>query len=831
LNPQFRERPVDIDTFVYSEHYLNLPAKQVRPKIMEMLREIFSDILDNKKYNEAIIIGGIGIGKSFISSICMSYMLHILGCLVDPQKYFGLAPGSAIQLMNMSINEKQARAVVFGEIKARIDNSPWFKNRFMYDTNVQSELKFPRKIFIIPGNSQETFFEGYNIFGGVIDEADSHVKTPDKDCAEEGYNAIIKRMSSRFGNRGLLVVIGSPKSKHGFLVNKYNETENDKRVFRAWIPYWESPSPSMHYSGETFEYRGIQVPIEHKPDWDRNPEKAMRDLAAVPSEAVEPFFAWSEKIEQNVNPLRVNPTLPTGRWRKELVCSDSKPRVVHIDLGINRNRGDACGFAMGHIREWIAQDGDKLPIIYIDLMERLTAPPGSEIMIADVRQRVYELIRRGFNIIQVTFDGWQCQLGSNKVKLLDGTSLKIKDIKEKSWVYGYDFGKNSIIPVMCNPARKTGIKVPIYKITLDNGEDVSFTPEHLILMRDGSYKKVIDLQVGDSLMPLYLRKYPLWEKSFYEQIYQPDKKYRKWEYTHRVVAKHKYGDKIDDKNLIIHHKDFNHFNNNPDNLVLMDKTEHILFHQKQAIKNGYKISLALKNKPKSKKHNLSVSNGVKKQWKNRTKQEKILLSEKISKKIKMLWKNEDYKKQMSESHIGKIGYWRGKNRSKETIEKIRRTKFLKNHKVVKIGFNGYDDVYDIEVPETHNFALDAGIFTHNSTESIQQLKKKKIEADVLSVDKDISPYEALKEAIYEGRLDYYYYKPFIEECQRLELVEGGKVNHPPKGSKDTSDAVAGVVFNLMNNKKAQRSGIMSFKFYLGGNRIAPEYAKQGGFNA
>jgi len=515
-NPQFREKPVDISTFVYSEFYLNLPKNQVRPKIMKILEEVFSGILDDKKYTEAIIVGAIGIGKSFCSSVCMTYLLYILGCLIDPQKFFGLAPGSAIQLMNMSINEKQARAVMFGDIKARIDNSPWFKNRFMYDPNMQSELKFPRKIYIIPGNSQETFFEGYNIFGGVIDEADSHVRTSEKDCAEEGYNAIIKRMSSRFGNRGLLVVIGSPKSKHGFLVNKYNETENDPRVYRTWIPYWESPSPSMHYSGKTFEYRGIDVPIEHKSDWDRNPEKAMRDLGAIPSEAVEPFFAWSEKIEENVNKERLNPVLPTGRWRKEFRCFDMKPRVCHIDLGINRNKGDAAGFSMGHIREWIKQDDERLPVITIDLMERLTAPPGSEIMISDIRQRVYELIKRGFNIIQVTYDGWASQ------------------------------------------------------------------------------------------------------------------------------------------------------------------------------------------------------------------------------------------------------------------------------------------------------------------ESIQQLKKRKIEAEVLSVDKDTSAYEALKESIYEERLDYYYYKPFIEECQRLELVEGKKVDHPPKGSKDCSDAVAGVVFNLLNNKKAQKSGTMNFKFWLGGERITSQ---------
>jgi hypothetical protein len=36
-----------------------------------------------------------------------------------------------------------------------------------------------------------------------------------------------------------------------------------------------------------------------------------------------------------------------------------------------------------------------------------------------------------------------------------------------------------------------------------------------------------------------------------------------------------------------------------------------------------------------------------------------------------------------------------------------------NHKIIKIEFFGYEDVYDITVEKYHNFALTAGIFVHN----------------------------------------------------------------------------------------------------------------------
>jgi len=38
------------------------------------------------------------------------------------------------------------------------------------------------------------------------------------------------------------------------------------------------------------------------------------------------------------------------------------------------------------------------------------------------------------------------------------------------------------------------------------------------------------------------------------------------------------------------------------------------------------------------------------------------------------------------------------------------------------------------------------------------------------------------------------------EMRRLELLQGKKVDHPSKGSKDCSDAVAGAVFNAVESE-------------------------------
>jgi hypothetical protein len=401
-NPKFREKPVTVQTFIDSPLYLNLKGK-CRPRIYQILTDIFSG-----NYSEGVVAGAIGTGKTFTSSVAITYMVYKLGCLKNPQAYFGLSPDDGIFVMFMSSNEQNARNIIFSAVKARIDNSEWFRNRFPYDPKVLSELRFPNKVFIIPGNSSETFFEGYNIYGGVLDEADSHLRTPEKDFAEEGYYAIKGRIRSRFGDRGLLMVIGSFKSVYGFLMKRIEQAKNEPRTYTTVVPYWESPNPATHqYSGEKFIFRGLEIPIEHKVDFDRDPERSLRDIAAVPSQAVEPFFAFPNRIEENANTERENPTVDDKQFKDWFKAPDDDPRVIHIDLGINKKRGDACGLSMGTITGFKESGGEYLPQIKIDLIMRITSPPGGEVLISDVRQYIYELQRRNFNIKKVTFDGFQ----------------------------------------------------------------------------------------------------------------------------------------------------------------------------------------------------------------------------------------------------------------------------------------------------------------------------------------------------------------------------------------------------------------------------------------
>jgi hypothetical protein len=87
--------------------------------------------------------------------------------------------------------------------------------------------------------------------------------------------------------------------------------------------------------------------------------------------------------------------------------------------------------------------------------------------------------------------------------------------------------------------------------------------------------------------------------------------------------------------------------------------------------------------------------------------------------------------------------------------------------------------------------------TYQSRDSVQLLRQKGFRSDLVSVDTDFVPYEVTKTAFYDGRLRLQEHEKALQELVRLERdPRTGKVDHPPAGSKDCSDAIVGVAYGL-----------------------------------
>lgn len=177
--------------------------------------------------------------------------------------------------------------------------------------------------------------------------------------------------------------------------------------------------------------------------------------------------------------------------------------------------------------------------------------------------------------------GFGCLSADTKISLLDGRELTIPEIiKEREegkqhWVYSYDIEKRKVVSGKVANALKTKLNTKTVKVKLDNDQFIICTPDHPFLLRNGEYKEAQNLSFGDSLMPLYRRK----GNGGYEQFFEVDEKC--WCFTHRRMAGDIPQEFRDEKGqfkggCVVHHRDFNKYNNNPNNHTVVAVEEDIM---------------------------------------------------------------------------------------------------------------------------------------------------------------------------------------------------------------------------------------------------------------
>jgi hypothetical protein len=447
-HPEYEEMPATIEEFLGPD-YLNFPT--ARPGLIVALKDIFGEEVNAERiseYERAMVTGAIGIGKTTFASVAIPYMVHHTLCLKDPQGFYGLGSGTRIAFMQMSTSTKQAVEVIFGDLKARIEHSPWFTQNYPFDPKFTKQMRFAKDIWILPGGSSEKMFEGYNILGGILDEMDSHQITENKDYADVGFDAIENRISSRFpdfsdieseAHRGLVICIGQMKKSVGFASRKFDEFQRDPKAYVVRQTIWESYGwarytrpdgtrasfwyntknrkivPSLlaeHVSSDDL----MEIPLAYKRRFETNPEKALRDLAGIPPITSSTFMSLVDRIEEcsqrwtervgHESPVRPDPTVVIFEdWFKG---GDPRKRVGHIDFAKGKTDGDALGMGMGYVDHIIDLDGEKKPYIIIDFLARLRARPGTEIMFADVRRVFYHLKEDlKFRVKFISVDGYQ----------------------------------------------------------------------------------------------------------------------------------------------------------------------------------------------------------------------------------------------------------------------------------------------------------------------------------------------------------------------------------------------------------------------------------------
>jgi hypothetical protein len=315
---------------------------------------------------------------------------------------------------------------------------------------------------------------------------------------------------------------------------------------------------------------------------------------------------------------------------------------------------------------------------------------------------------RVFNTEDV-FVSCSCLHPTTKIKLLDGTSPTVEEMKErfeageKLFVFSTD-EKGDFKPGEVENVWITKTTNEFIKITLDNDEEILTTPDHLYMLRDGSYVMAEELTLDSSLMPMYTS-----ESNGYTTV-KLNSETRGWRSVYKIVADTLKKDEIETTKLrvkednimpydvAIHHRDFNKKNNHPDNLEIMTAEEHWNYH----------ASLSFDKLPEETKEK------IRKLSSERTSEivEKTNLT-KIKNIIQRIIDAEEIPSPETYKKYKTNGY---PNFTKcfSTWKELSNY-FNLNHKIIKIERIIVEDtpVYDISVKDYHNFVVDAGVVLHN----------------------------------------------------------------------------------------------------------------------
>jgi len=459
-------RPVvSMETFLTDENYFATVAKNLYPRWIDDLIELFSN-----DYDTVLLTGAIGTGKTTFAKVCICRIIYEMSCLRDPLKTYGLMPGSRIVVPIINITQEQARNAIFEDLYNMFNLCPYFMDLFRPDKKAD-KITFPNNITIILGSYSDSRFIGLNVFSALLDECNFYStdytsksvydSTNLYDSAEALYTSIERRRKSRYLKGGVLpgkiIISSSKKVNDEFTERKIKEFRDNPRVFvRDYAIYdvkpkhFFMPTSFKVLIGDSFvrsriltdeEYlkykdntslRIIEVPDDFRPDFEKDIDGAIREIAGIATSAVHPFIRYGiescvelSKKYNYTHPfpfeVLVQGSTDSFLWSKLVTYSDggmmpiispNASRIVHIDTSI---KGDFTGFCMGHVlghKKIFRKIGGEtfeevVPVFFIDIMLRISASDKDDIIFGDVRKLVYSLSEHGYHIAKITLDSYQ----------------------------------------------------------------------------------------------------------------------------------------------------------------------------------------------------------------------------------------------------------------------------------------------------------------------------------------------------------------------------------------------------------------------------------------
>lgn len=464
------ERPiVSIEEFLDSDQFVGATDIKLWPEVRKAIIEINCNWWRGVKggaFDESVLMGATGVGKTEIAKITTGYHAYILTCMKNPQAWYGLPSATSIVFPIMGAKPHVVNKVVYAPLRKMLEAMPYFQQFAPMDKYVESEVYLRDKnIRIVKAGGDEDQILGEAIIGGIIDEINfmAVVQRSKKaevtsgragmyDQAEQVHHRMTTRKKGRFlkANAPIIgIVFPSSSTRYkGDFTDKRKAFIERNKVKTSYIFNRRQYDvvPADRFSGEKFrlvigndihhDTRVLEpdemvpegawvelVPVEYLNDFKTKPYDTLRDVLGISSNALSPFIKSRHKIfecvelglERGLESILVKdhvflsvdgmPHLKPGVY----CVNPSKPRYVHIDLS---RTGDRCGIAMVRF-DGLVECGRKngetelMPTATVEMSCTIQPDANNEIDIAEVRAFVKQLkTRYGFPIKAVSYDGF-----------------------------------------------------------------------------------------------------------------------------------------------------------------------------------------------------------------------------------------------------------------------------------------------------------------------------------------------------------------------------------------------------------------------------------------
>lgn len=836
---------------------------------------------------------GKGAGKDHTCRITAMRVCYLLLCLNSPQDYYEMPMQDSIHVLNVASSSKQAQRAFFAPMRRAVTRPGcWFQRRIGIDildaaerrsgrspertTALLDTIRFEKNIEAVSGHSDADSQEGLNLILGIADEIDAF-----RSAAELAKSGGVKQRDSSSSAESILNMLRTSASTRFPSTYKNMHISYPRYLgstIQQLVARGRSDIAAKGEAGSRYYVSGPLATWDVNPrvpgreafteDYEKDPALAEAKYECRPRRAVNPYFSNETMLRESTfevaqYPVTVDYVREAATWKPVYDFSpDFFPvkgalYAMHADLAVT---GDRAGVSLAHVKRWqdhavigTQEDGieiqvkERRPVVKVDFTisyeSSVGAVPPREIQIRWARMLCLELRRLGFPIVRFTFDQYQCYTFDVQILQLNGTSVPIGEMVqrhtqgEEQWVYSCT-EDGQVRPGKVVSAWKTSDSAPLVEVELDNGEKVKCTPEHLWMLRDGTYRQAGQLLPGDSLMPLYrqARQVSL-DSQVYEQVWHPGKE--RWEFTHRMVSRGLgFGA---GRGQVIHHgfDGLRQLNNDPRNLTRMTKEAHAQLHKGtpewrreqsarstdlQLGKTGrearrYRHDVTFEQ-VQSVAEQLAALGGP---WTWRSVAQVLgcgqwPIYDRVREAGFASWK--EFKWSVQPRKYGALAQAQHRERKKAGTARTYQQRAPDNHKVVAVRPVPSEPVYDIEVEGYHNFALAAGVFVHNSKDSMQILEQHGIETDRFSTDVSEEGWRTLRDVMYDGRLEMPARELVIIELLGLSRLPNGKIDHLGDSSKDEADSLAGAVAGALElggqeDPSGKRAYVGTFDFYQG----------------